>query len=110
MYLGFEADPSLNIVSRIRGPNVSFFHILSITLSDSIDCFSFPTDYDLFGIMLKFFINLHKFLFVDVFYFLCASSLLIRDSNDQALSDISKQLGEIVLVAARWVFKCRTSM
>lgn len=27
VFLGFEADPSFNIVSRIRGPNVSFFFI-----------------------------------------------------------------------------------
>lgn len=26
MYLGFDADPSLNIAARIRGPNVSDFN------------------------------------------------------------------------------------
>lgn len=33
VFLGFEADPSLNISSRIRGPNVSFScHIILLSL------------------------------------------------------------------------------
>lgn len=36
VFLGFEPDPSLNIIARIRGPNVSFFLSLSLSLSLSI--------------------------------------------------------------------------
>lgn len=39
MFLGFDADPSLNIVARIRGPNVSFSCLIDCLVTlDSEGC------------------------------------------------------------------------
>lgn len=53
VFLGFEADPSLNIVSRIRGPNVSFFftHLSHFFLASS---FLFPL-VSLFDLFVSFY-------------------------------------------------------
>lgn len=96
VFLGFDADPSSNIASRIRGPNVSY----------SLYIYSFPPCIKLLSFVCVaiswFFFN--QFIKITFFAFdwivnyfpFVLDFTTSTDSNVWSFFDISKQLGEIV--------------